>query len=73
MPNLDKIESIISNTILLKYELVDLGVELGISKSKLNGLNKLGIIESIKAVINHERSLDIIGKQAKQAGEDRNS
>lgn len=70
--NIDYIESIINKN-LLKSQLVALGASLGIVKSKLNGLNKCGIIEAIKAAINHERSLDIISKQARQAGENRTS
>ena len=62
METLDDVESIISNPNLLKNKLVDLGASrFGISKSRLNGLNKSGIIEAIKAGINHERSLNIIG------------
>ena len=74
METLDDVESIISNPNLLKNKLVDLGSSrFGISKSRLNGLNKSGIIEAIKAGINHERSLNIIGEQAKKAGENRSN
>ena len=70
--SLEDIESII-NSNLLKKQLVFLGTNrLGIVKSKLDRLSKIRIIETIKAAINHEHSLNIISEQAKQAGENRN-
>jgi hypothetical protein len=59
---------------LTKNKLIELGFnKFGISKSKLKALKKQDVIDSIKAVINHNLSLDIISKQAKIAGENRNN
>lgn len=67
----DKMESI---DFLTKNKLIEIGFnEFGIPKSKLKSLKKQHVIDSIKAAIDHNLSLDIITKQAKIAGENRNN
>lgn len=70
---IEDVESLI-NQDLSKNQLITLGTKrLGITKSKLVQLNKCDAIETIKAAINHELSLNIISKEAKRAGENRRS
>lgn len=69
-----EIHSILDNADFTKKQLAQLGYErFGISKSRLIRQNKSELVESIRAALQHERSLDTIYREAAQGGESRMS
>ena len=70
----EKVSQILSNEKYLKKQLVELGTRrFGIPRSKLNRLPRPRTIETIRAALNHERSLQAISEQAKRAGQQRSA
>lgn len=66
----DQVNAILDNEDIQKKQLVELGKRrLGISGSKLSRLKRADAIESIRAVLDHERSLEAIATQARMTGE----
>ena len=64
----DRIENII-NRKYSKVQLVELGVRrFGISQSKLVSLDRDGVLASIRSALDHERSLDVISREARRGG-----
>ena len=64
------IEAILDQDDYTKKQLVELGSQrFGISRAKLNRLRKKDAIESIRAALEHEKSLDVISEEARRAGE----
>ena len=66
----EEVNAILANEQFQKKQLVELGERrLGISSSKLSRLKRADAIESIRAALDHERSLEAIATQARLAGE----
>jgi Zn ribbon nucleic-acid-binding protein len=67
-----KVDEILKDSSFTKKQLIELGNQrFGITQSKLVRLSKKYVIESIRAALNHERSLGIISQEARKAGEKR--
>ncbi len=68
------VEEILNNSDYQKFQLIELGAQrFGISRSKLERLNKEAVIESIRSALNHERSIEVISQEARRSGEKRSS
>ena len=68
----DEIERILTDSSYRKVQLVELGVHrFGISQSKLVGLDRSAVKESIRAALDHERSLVVISQEARRTGTNR--
>ena len=66
----EDIQKILDQDDYTKKQLVDLGAQrFGISRAKLIRLRKKDAAESIRAALEHERSLDVISEEARRAGE----
>ena len=78
-PNLESIdkqdvERILVNEDYTKDQVAELGFRrFGISRSKLKGLRKNDALNSVRAALEHENSLDVISKMARKAGKARAS
>ena len=76
-PNLDSlsqedIEKILGDEALTKSQIIEVGTKrFGIPKSKLARSCKQEAVESIRAALDHERSLDFISEEARRSGGDR--
>lgn len=67
-----KIDEILKDSSFTKKQLIELGNQcFGITRSKLVRLNKEYVIESIRAALNHERSLGVISQEARKVGKKR--
>ena len=65
----EEIERILADESFTKLQVVELGVRrFGISRSKLARLRKEDALESVRAALGHEKSLDVIAKEARKAG-----
>ena len=63
------IEEILGDSTYTKDQLVELGVgRFSISRSKLTRLNRGEILETIRAALDHEKSLDVISQEARRGG-----
>ena len=61
------IEKILADDNSTKQQVVELGVRrFGISKSKLNRLRKKDVQESVRASLEHEKTLDVISEEARK-------
>lgn len=70
----DAINEILNDEKYLKSQIVELGAcRFGIPRSKLNRLPRPQAIASVRAAVDHERSLAAIAEQAKRAGERRSA
>ena len=68
----EEVDRILRDGKYLKSQLIELGTcRFGISRSKLSRLPKSEAIASIRAALDHERSLTAIGNQAQMAGQRR--
>ena len=68
----DQVIAILDNEGYQKKQLVELGERrLGIPRSKLSRLRRDDAIASIRAALDNERSLSVIGQQARLAGQRR--
>ncbi|MBA7560530.1 hypothetical protein ES708_02156 [subsurface metagenome] len=68
------VDEILKNRNYTKLQLVELGIQrFGISKSRLMQLTKDEVCESIRAALNHERSLGVISQEARRGGDQRSS
>ena len=66
---LEDIEEILNDDGYTKAQLAELGFRrLGISSSSLERLRKADALSSIRAAIEHEKSLDVISRQAQKSG-----
>ena len=78
-PNLESlssqdIEKILDNENYTKEQIINLGVQrFGISSAKLTKLGKKSVLETIRAALNHEKSLDVISREAQRGGKMRSS
>ena len=69
---LEDIEEILNDDGYTKAQLAELGFRrLGISSSSLQRLRKADALSSIRAAIEHEKSLDVISRQAQKSGKAR--
>ena len=69
---LEDIEEILNDDGYTKAQLAELGCRrLGIPPSSLQKLRKADGLSSIRAAIEHEKSLDVISRQAQKSGEAR--
>ena len=69
-----EVEKILDDENYTKDQVINLGVKrFGISSAKLTRLGKKNVLESIRAALNHEKSLDVISKEAQRGGEMRSS
>jgi len=67
------VDEILKDPSYTKGQLIELGVQrFGISQSKLMRLRKDEVCESVRAALNHERSLGVISQEARR-GEDQRS
>ena len=67
-----RVDEILKDSSFTKKQLIELGNQrFGITQSKLIRLSKEHVIESIRAALNHERSLGVISREARKAGEKR--
>lgn len=65
----DQVNLILDDEGYLKKQIVDLGAtRFGIPRGKLNSLPRQSAIASIRAAMDHERSLAALGRQAQIAG-----
>ncbi len=72
--NQDEIEKILDNDAYTKEQIAELGVQrFGISRSKLARLRKGEAQDSIRAALSHERSLDVISREARISGRARSA
>ncbi len=72
--SIEEVDDILSNPEYTKSQLIELGTKrFGISKSKLSGLNKDDVRESVRSALNHEKSLDAISREAQRGGQKRSS
>lgn len=70
----DAVNAILNDEKYLKSQIVELGAcRFGIPRSKLNRLPRPQAIASVRAALDHERSLAVIAEQAKRAGERRSA
>lgn len=68
------VEKILKDESHTKLQLVELGVQrFGISQSRLMRLAKNEVFESVRAALNHEKSLGVISQEARRGGEERSS
>jgi len=68
------VDEILKNRSYTKQQLVELGVQrFGISQSRLMRLKKDEVCESVRAALNHERSLGVISQEARRGGDKRSS
>ena len=78
-PNLESlaqpdVEEILDDDRFTKSRIIEVGAErFGIPKSKLARSCKQDAVESVRAALDHERSLDFIAAEAKRSGENRTS
>jgi hypothetical protein len=78
-PNLESLNAnvvgeILDNQDYTKIQIIDLGVKrFGISHSKLVRLNKKSATESVRAALDHEKSLGVISQEARLGGDSRSS
>ena len=65
----EEIESILNDHGYTKVQLAELGFRrLGIPRSSLERLRKADVLVSIRAAMEHEKSLDVISQQAQKSG-----
>lgn len=65
---------ILKNQDYTKPQLIELGFQrFGISQSRLKRLTKDEVCESIRAALNHEKSLGVISQEARRGGDKRSS
>lgn len=68
------VDEILEGRSYTKLQLVELGVQrFGISRSRLVRLTKDEVCESVRAALNHERSLGVISQEARRGGDQRSS
>lgn len=66
------VERVLADDRYLKSQLAELGFQrFGISRSRLCRLNKTAAVDAIRGALEHERSLDAIGRQAQVAAKRR--
>lgn len=69
-----EIDKILSDEKYTKIQIIELGVRrLGIPHSKLARLSKRDALDSIRAALDHEKSLSVISQEARRGGEKRSS
>ena len=69
-----EVEKILDDENYTKKQIINLGVQrFGISSTKLTKLAKKSGVESIRAALNHEKSLEVISKEAQRGGKMRSS
>ena len=69
-----EVEKILDDENYTKEQVINLGAQrFGISSAKLTRLGKKKVLESIRAALNHEKSLEVISKEAQRGGEMRSS
>ena len=72
--HLKSLAEILNDEKYLKSQIVELGAcRFGIPRSKLNRLSRPQATASVRAALDHERSLGAIAEQAKRAGERRSA
>ena len=69
-----EIEEILANESYTKDQVAELGFRcFGISRAKLRGLRKKDALNSVRAALENEKSLDVISEMARKAGKARAS
>jgi hypothetical protein len=70
----ETVKELVSSTELTKGQLIQIGIErFGISRSRLQRENIENINEAIMSALDHEKSLEVISKSARQFGTSRES
>ena len=70
----EDVEKILSDQSYTKQEVAELGVRrFGISRSKLERLPKKDAQDSVRAALEHEKSLDVISREASKGSKARSS
>ncbi len=70
----EEIERILEDENYTKSQLVELGFRrFGLSRSKLGRLRKEDALESVRAALGHEKSLDAISREARKDGKARSN
>lgn len=60
-----ELEEILDNESYTKTQIIEVGIRrFGIPRSRLESSNKQDVLNSIYAAMNHEKSLDVISKEA---------
>ena len=68
------VEEILDDDRFTKSQIIEVGAErFGIPKSKLARSCKQDAVESVRAALDHERSLDFIAEEVRRSGENRTS
>ena len=68
----DEIERILNDDSSTKRQIAEIGFRrFGISRSSLERLNKQDALESVRAALENERTLDVISREAVRAGQSR--
>lgn len=71
---LDEIDEILLRDGCTKRQIVELGLRrFGISRSRLEHLNKRDAQDTVLAALEHEKSLDVIAREANKSGKSRTS
>ena len=66
------IEKILGDDRFTKSQIIEVGAKhFGIPKSKLARSCKQDAVESVRAALDHQRSLDLISAEARRSGENR--
>lgn len=66
------IEKMLCDESYTKQQITELGVRrFGISRSKLNRLRKKEVVESVRASLEHEKTLDVISQEARKGNKTR--
>ena len=67
-----EIEKILDDDEFTKSQIAEVGTaRFGISRSKLMGTSRQGALESMRAALDHEKSLEFISEEARRSGENR--
>ena len=71
---LEEVEKILDNENYSKEQMINVGAQrFGIPSAKLKKLGKKSVLESIRAALNHEKSLEVISREAQRGGKMRSS
>ena len=72
--SLEEVEKIVDDENYTKDQVIQLAVQrFGISSAELARHGKKNVLESIRAALNHEKSLEVISVEARRAGQMRSS
>lgn len=71
---LEEVKKLLSETVLTKTELIDLGAErFAIPRAGLKRVNRDQVSDAVWAAVQHEESIEIISLEAQRGGQERSS